>query len=74
MSMAPTSTLNYRFLVMGMIKLRGVVVMLWICDTCSGWHDAGTKYPDVWDEPRPEIVSAIRRLKSAGYKFFDWEK
>lgn len=32
------------------------------------------KAPKVTAPVRPERVTAIKRLKAAGYKFFDWEK
>lgn len=75
--MVPTSTRNYRYLVMGLVKLRGVMMRVWVCQNefCSaGPEDAGTIWPAPADPVRPEIVSAIRRLKAAGHRFFEWEK
>lgn len=74
MRMVPCSTRHYRYLVMGMIKLRGFTVRAWVCDTCHNTRDAGTWYPEPPYPARPDIVDAIRRLKKAGHRFFDWEK
>ena len=67
--------IQHRFLVMGLVQVRGTMMMLWACDSCNHYGDAGTKWVTVpeSDPVRPEIVNAIRRLRNAGHKFFDWE-
>lgn len=64
-----------RFLVMGLIEIPGTIMRIWSCDNCGLYEDAGTKWvgAPAPDPVRPEIVNAIRRLRNAGHKFFDWE-
>lgn len=72
--MTPCSTRHYRYLVMGMIKLRGYTLRAWMCHGCNKVTDAGTWFPEPPWPVRPDIVNAIRRLRKAGHRFFDWEK
>lgn len=68
--------LKWRFLVMGLITIPGTILRAWHCEGCGRYDDAGTRWVDVPrpDPVRPEIVNAIRRLRNAGHRFFDWEK
>lgn len=74
MHMVPASTRHMRFLAWRTIKLRGTTVRAWLCPDCGRADDAGTRFPPPADPVRPEIVNAIRRLKAAGHRFFEWEK
>lgn len=67
---------KWRFLVMGLITIPGTILRAWHCDNCGRYEDAGTRWVEVPapDPIRPEIVNAIRRLRKAGHRFFDWEK
>lgn len=66
---------RWRFLVMGLVSIPGTILRAWHCENCGRYDDAGTRWVDVPapDPVRPEIVNAIRRLRNAGHKFFDWE-
>lgn len=61
---------------MGLITIPGTLVLTWSCDGCGATEDAKTRRVEIPGKPpvRPEIVNAIRRLKAAGHRFFDWEK
>lgn len=72
--LVPASTRHYRYVAMGLIKIRGTVMRTWVCNLCGHVDDAATKWPPPADPVRPEIVNAIKRLKASGYRFFEWEK
>lgn len=74
LNLVPASTRHYRYLVMGLVKIRGTVMRTWVCSLCTHVDDAGTKWPPPEPEIRPQTVSAIKRLRTAGYRFFEWEK
>lgn len=69
---------QHRFLVMGMIQIRGTLMRTWTCDTCTMIDDAGTKWvetPSKESEPvRDHIVYRLRGLRDKGWRFFEWEK
>lgn len=44
------------------------------CGTISHTKTVLQKAPKVTAPVRPDRVAAIKRLKAAGYKFFEWEK
>lgn len=73
--MVPVSNRYWRKLMWPpLITLRGLVMRVWKCGQCGGVQDAKTRWPESAPEVRPEIVSAIKRLKAAGHRFFEWEK
>jgi hypothetical protein len=72
--LVPCRSRDYRSLALGLVKIRGTVMRAWVCDQCQDAQDAGTRWPTPAEPVRDHIVSAIRRLKNAGYRFFDWEK
>lgn len=66
---------KHRFLVMGLIQIRGTVIRAWTCDN-GHVHDGGTKFVEV---PAPEpvrehIVFRLKGLREKGWRFFEWEK
>lgn len=73
--MVPVSNRYWRKLMWPpLVNMRGLVMKVWNCADCGAVEDAKTKWPPPADEVRPEIVTAIKRLKAAGHRFFDWEK
>ena len=74
MGMIPCSTRDYRLRGL-IVKLRGYTVRAWYCQACGNKDvDTGSWLGNPRPEPRPAIVSAIKRLKASGHRFFDWEK
>lgn len=71
---------QWRFLVMGMVELRGTMVRFWRCETptCMVSEDAGTKWvetPVKESEPvRQHIVFRLKALRQKGWRFFEWQK
>ena len=68
---------KYRFLVMGLLQIRGTVIRAWKCDLDADHvHDGGTKFVEV-PEPLPvrdHIVFRLKGLREKGWRFFEWEK
>lgn len=66
---------RHRFLVMGLVQIRGTVIRAWTCPD-GHVHDGGTKFVEV---PAPEpvrdhIVFRLKGLREKGWRFFEWEK
>lgn len=72
--LTPSSNLHHRLTKWNLIKIKGIMVRFWLCQNCMWAEDQKTPWPAPPEPVRLEIVSAIRRLKKAGHRFFDWEK
>lgn len=70
---APCSNRYFRRHPARYMKFASLVVRGWVCPLGHA-QDAGTWFPPPPEPVRLEIVNAIRRLKAAGHRFFEWEK
>lgn len=70
--MVPAPSRHWRKFGWAMI-LRGQMLRYWLCQNCRDAQD-DTRWPPPSEPVRPEIVSAIKRLRAAGWHLHQWEK